>query len=79
MADTRAQKLLAEIAELASQLEAMETLAKRRTELFREGRAMTPPLTNKVLADAAGVTTIAVIQAIKRAEVRDAKPKVKAS
>ena len=38
----------------------------RRLALFLEGRDMDPPITNRALAVAAGVTEVAIIQACRK-------------
>lgn len=60
--------------ELRPQIEKLEArsdaLYAERLALFVEGRAQDPPLIQREMGDAAGVTESAVIRTIKRAEAR---------
>ena len=59
------------LAELALTTEAIADLAiayEVRGKLFREARALQPPVTHRRLAEIAGVTEVAVIQQLRRAE-----------
>lgn len=64
--------LLAELAEVGEMIRTTETaltgLYSRRLALFRVARRLDPPVTQRVLGDAAGITEVAVIAAIKKAE-----------
>lgn len=63
--------LLEELRRIASELEEANELTKRlyaaRTTLFIEGRRRQPPLKTRELGDAAGVTDVAVTNAVKAA------------
>lgn len=58
-------ELLARIAQLRDRIDGLRVLYAERTELFREGRRRVPPIKTKVLGEAAGVSDVAVTQAVK--------------
>lgn len=63
-------EILADLAANTKTIEEMASAYERRVELFREARALTPPVTHKRLAEIAGVTEIAVINHLKRSEAK---------
>lgn len=77
MADTRAsdeRRILARLRKLRGQIDAGEAkvrgLYAERESLFLEGRALVPPLVQREMGDASGVTEAAVIHVVKRANDR---------
>lgn len=58
--------------ELASTIGVLADASERRMDLFREARALTPPVPFRRLAEVAGVSDVAVLQALRRAEASSA-------
>lgn len=62
-------RLLAEIGSVAAAIDETNArraeLYRRRAALFRVGRSLDPPITNPDLGAAAGVSEVAVIQALR--------------
>lgn len=65
------ERILRELGHVAGQLGDVEArradLYAKRLALFQEARALDPPVTNRVLAEATGVTEEAVIQVLRKA------------
>jgi hypothetical protein len=59
-------------AELAATLANAEALYARRLGLFKEGRGLAPPITQRALASLAGTTEEAVTQALRKDKLRAA-------
>lgn len=70
MAKDPRKAVLDELATIAARLAENDGLYARRLELFAEGRAMVPPILQRELAAAAGVTETAVTKELKRAAER---------
>lgn len=62
--------ILAELADVAAQLDVVPGLYQRRLALFREARALDEPLLLREIALAAKVTETAVIKELKRADAK---------
>lgn len=73
MADRRAA-IMKRLRELRPQIEKLEArsevLYRERLALFVEGRTLEPPMIQREMGEAAGVTESAVIRTIKRSEGR---------
>lgn len=73
---TTREELLAGVASVAARIAETEgTLADlldERAVLFTAGRDMDPPITNQALADAAGVSDVAVLTAVRKRRARTA-------
>lgn len=66
-----ADDVLADVHDVASRLRDLDAeraeLFARRLALFREARALDPPVTQKALGDAAGISEVGVIAQIRKA------------
>ncbi len=71
---TDTEAVLSELRELRERIEAgqadLTDAYARRLELFQQARSSAPPTPNRVLAEAAGVTEVAIIQARKKARLQ---------
>jgi K+/H+ antiporter YhaU regulatory subunit KhtT len=69
-------EVLAELAEVRAAIDRSEPelmgLYERRRQLYREGRNLEPKVTQKRLADTAGVTEAAVIAALRKPDTTPA-------
>lgn len=63
--------LLAELTSIADRLDELKALYARRTDLWIEGRARTPKIVQRRLAEASRVNEVMVIKAIKKAGLDD--------
>lgn len=69
--------LLTELAAIRVELEGatqrVDDLYARRTAIFEELRGTDPPTPQRLIAEASGITEVAVIQAIRKRRARVAK------
>ena len=69
------EAVLAELRALRERIEAGQAdvteAYARRLELFQRARAAEPPMPNRVLAEASGVTEVAVIQCLAKRRLQD--------
>lgn len=65
------ERILRELGHVSNQLGEVEArrseLYAKRLALYQEARQLDPPVTNRVLAEATGVTEEAVIQVLRKA------------
>lgn len=78
MAEPRTPELvLADLRDVADELDELMPKVKscwaRRDVLYTEARAMDPPITQRLIAQASGVTEVAVTRSIRKIEERLAK------
>ena len=62
------EQILADLALTTSAIGELAVAYERRVALFREARSLVPPVTHRRLAEVAGVSEVAVIQQLRRAE-----------
>lgn len=60
-------EILGELDALQATLDGADAARARRLEVWQEARALAPPITNRVLAEHAGITEVAVIQQLRKA------------
>ena len=70
------EEILADVAAVTAEINgaqgSLDGAYARRLDLFHEARALVPPITHKALAEVAGVSEVAIIQARRKAAERAA-------